>query len=185
MINKWKTLKSELVLNEKWYRVRKETVEVEPGKIIDDYYLGVFNDIVLIVALTEDRQIPLVRQYKHGAGDIITELPAGYIDDNEDPLSAAQRELKEETGYTSPTWHKLGHFYKNPTKTRGENLHLYLALDAQKTADQQLDENEHIEVTVTPLQRALAQAQQGSIQGSDSALALFLTSQFLIVDKKV
>jgi len=89
MIEKWKLLDSELVLDDKWYRVRKDTVEIKPGKVVDDYYLGIFNDIVLIVALTADQQIPLVRQYKHGAGEILTELPAGYMDDGEEPLAAA------------------------------------------------------------------------------------------------
>ena len=147
MIEKWKLISSEFVLDEKWYQVRKDMVEIKPGKIVDDYYLGIFNDIVLIVALTADQQIPLVRQYRHGAGEVLTELPAGYMEDKEDdPLTAAQRELQEETGFIAPTWHKLGVFFKNSAKTRGDNVHLFLALDAKKTTDQKLDENENIEV---------------------------------------
>lgn len=179
MIEKWKLLDSELVLNEKWYRVRKDTVEIKLGKVIDDYYLGIFNDIVLIVALTADQQIPLVRQYKHGAGEILTELPAGYMDDGEEPLAAAQRELREETGFTAPTWHKLGVFFKNSAKTKGDNVHLFLALAAKETTNQELDENENIEVIMTPFEEAVSMAWSGNIKGSDSALALLLAERKL------
>jgi len=176
-IKKWKVLDSDLVLNEKWYRVRRDTVEIEPGKIIDDYYLGLFNDVALVVALTANQHLPLVRQYKHGAGEILLELPAGYIDGGEQPLAAAKRELREETGFTAPTWQKLGTFYKNSAKARGDNVHLFLALNAEKTTDQQLDENENIEIVVTPFAKAVAMAGWGQIEGSDSALGLLLAER--------
>lgn len=180
MINRWKLIDSELVLNEKWYRVRKDTVEIKPGKIVDDYYLGLFNDIVLIVALTADQQIPLVRQYKHGAGEIITELPAGYIDDGEKPLAAAQRELREETGFTASSWHELGVFYKNSAKTKGDNVHLFLALEAKRTTNQELDENENIEVIIKSFKEAVEMVWEGKAKGSDSALAILLAEKKLL-----
>ncbi len=179
MIEKWKLLDSELVLNEKWYRVRKDTIEIRPGCIIDDYYLGIFNDIVLIVAVTIERRILLVRQYKHGAGEILTELPAGYMDDGEEPLAAAQRELKEETGFTARAWHKLGVFFKNSAKTKGDNVHLFLALDARKTVGQELDENENIEVVMIPFAEAISMVWDGTMKGSDSALTLLLAERKL------
>lgn len=177
MLKKWKLLDSELVLNEKWYQVRKDTVEVKPGKIINDYYLSLSNDIVLIVALTADKKIPLVRQYKHGAGEILIELPGGYVDDNEEPLAAAQRELREETGFTATIWHSLGDFYKNSGKTKGGRTHLFLALNASRTSSQKLDDNEIIEVIMTPFKKALADAWQGNIEGEDSTLALLLADK--------
>ncbi len=175
MIKPWKLLKSEWALNEKWYKVRRDTVEIKPGKIIDDYFLAVFEDIVIILAITPDGQVPLVRQYKHGAGEIIAELPAGYIDKGEtDPLVAAKRELQEETGFTSDDWEHLGYFYKNSTKAEGNNVHIYLANDAQKTAEQNLDENEDIEVILKPFSEALQMAKSGELKGIDTVLALML-----------
>lgn len=179
MPRKWKLLHSEFVLNEKWYRVRRDTVEIKPGRIVDDYYLGVFNDIVMVVALTADRRVPLVRQYKHGAGEIILELPAGYVDNGEDPLAAAQRELSEETGFTAPTWHQLGTFLKHPSKTVGDNVHMFLALDARQTAVQRPDEHEDIEVVMMPFARAVAAAWDGTLRQDDTALALLLASHKL------
>ncbi len=175
MIKPWKLLKSEWALNEKWYKVRRDTVEIKPGKIIDDYFLAIFNDIVIILAITPENNVVLVRQYKHGAGEIIMELPAGYMDDGEDnPLQAAKRELQEETGFTSDDWEYLGYFYKNSTKAKGDNTHLYLAKNAQKTADQQFDENEDIEVLIKPFSEALAMAKSGELQGVDTVLAILL-----------
>ncbi len=178
-MRKWKLLHSEFVLNERWYRVRKDTVEVRPGHIVDDYYLGVFNDIVLVVAVTADKHIPLVRQYKHGAGEIVLELPAGYMENGEDPLTAAKRELREETGFTAATWHTLGVFFKNSAKTSGDNIHLFLALDARKTDQQHLDENEEIEVVMTPFAEAVSLAWSGKLQAGDTVLALLLAEKEL------
>lgn len=179
MMRKWKLLHSEFVLNEPWYRVRKDTIEVHPGHVLDDYYLGIFNDIVLVVAVTADKCIPLVRQYKHGAGEILLELPAGYMEQSEDPLTAAKRELREETGFTAATWRKLGVFFKNPAKARGDNVHLFLALGAKKTSDQQLDENEEIEVVMTPFAEAVSLAWSGKLHASDTVLALLLAEKEL------
>ena len=179
MIRPWKLLKSEWALNEKWYKVRKDTVEVRPGKILDDYYVGVSNDIVMVLAITEDGIVPLVRQYKHGLSQIITELPAGYMEDGEDPLESAKRELKEETGYESDDWSKLGYFIKSAGKTVGGNIYLYLAKNAKKTSSQDLDDTEDIEIIEKPFQEVLQMAKSGELQGIDTVLALLLAEEKL------
>ncbi len=177
MPHKWKLLHSEWILKEKWYKVRKDTVEVKPGLILDDYFLGVFGNIVLIVALTSNNNVVLVRQYKHGAGKILLEIPAGYLNEQEDPLVAAQRELLEETGYSSTTWESLGFFQQNPTKAVGNGIHIFLANNVEKTADQHLDATENIEVVTMPFAQALQAIHQGEIQVAGSALALLLAEQ--------
>ena len=179
MITPWKLLKSDWVLQNKWYSIRKDKVEVRPGKILEDYYLGVWNDIVMILAITEDGIVPFVRQYKHGISKIITELPAGYMEDGEDPLEAAKRELLEETGYESDDWSKLGYFIKSAGKTVGGNIYLYLAKNAKKTSDQHLDDTEDIEVIEKSFQEALSMAKSGELQGIDTVLALLLAEEKL------
>ncbi len=179
MIHKWKLLESEWVLQNKWYNVRKDTLEVRSGRIIDDYYLGVFPNVAIVVAVTPDNMIPLVRQYKHGAEDILTELPAGYMDEGEEPLAAAKRELQEETGYTSDEWEQLTYVLRNPSRLRGDNINIFLARNAQKTTAQALDDNEDIEVMLKPFSEALAMAKSGEIQGIDSVLGLLLAAEKL------
>ncbi len=176
-IKPWKLINSEMVLDEKWYRVRKDTVEVRPDRIIDDYYIGLFNDIVLILALTPDNNVPLVRQYKHRAGEILLELPAGYMDPGEEPLHAAQRELQEETGFTAKDWQYFGCFISNSAKSKGNNVHIFLARNAVQTHSQNLDPNEDIEIVTIPFQDAIKKALNHEIKGSDSVLALLLTEK--------
>lgn len=174
MIKKWKLLSSKWVLQNKWYNVRQDTLEVRPGRVIDDYFVGVFPDIVMILALTDNGLVPLVRQYKHGMQDIITELPAGYIDKDEDPLDSAKRELREETGYESNDWTKLGYFVKSAGNAMGGNIYIYLAKSAKKTSSQDFDDNEDIEVIEKPFAEALAIAKSGELKGIDTVLGILL-----------
>lgn len=175
MLRKWKIVSSSWALDEKWFKVRKDVVEIAPGKIIDDYFVSIFPDIVMTIALTEDGLVPLVRQYKHGVGDLITELPAGAVDEGEDPLVAAKRELKEETGFIAASWEKIGQLVRNPAKSEGNLLHVYLARGAEKTGEQRLDENENIEVMMKPYAEVLAMAKSGELQGADTVVALLLS----------
>ena len=82
----------------------------------------------VIVALDADNRVCLLRQYRHATGGWITELPAGKLDNNEDPLLCAQRELAEEAGVTARRWDKLGDFYSSPGVLT-EVIHVYLARD--------------------------------------------------------
>ncbi|HLC49347.1 MAG TPA: NUDIX hydrolase [Candidatus Andersenbacteria bacterium] len=178
MVQKWKVLDSQWALNEKWYKVRRDTLEIKPDQVID-YYIGIFPDVVMTIAVTPDNNVLLVRQYKHGVGDVIIELPAGVIDEGEDPLDAAKRELREETGYVASQWQELGYFSRTPGKSRGGNVRIYLANNASKTGDQEFDENEDIEVILKPFPKALAMAKNGELQGIDTVLGLFLAEEKL------
>lgn len=183
-IRKWKTLGSKIVFDHRWYKVCQEKVEVEPGKVYDDYFMGIFPNIVLIVAITKDKRMLLVRQYKHGAGEILLEVPAGYIDKKETPIKAAKRELLEETGFTSKNWTKLGFFYSNPTKERGNGIYIYLAKNAGKTTEPKNDEMENIEVQQIAIKDVVKMIKENKIKvtGGVAAilLSLFLTKRFRV-----
>ena len=178
-IKKWKTLSSEMILDNKWHKVQKDKVEVRPGYILDDYFLDISNDIVIIFAITKNNKVPLVRQYKHGAQEILLELPAGYMDDNEDPLASAKRELLEETGFESAKWKQLAFYYKNPTKSRGSNIYIFLAKEAKQTNKQNLDITEDIEIQITEFEKVKAMALSNEIKVGDSKLAILLAEKEL------
>lgn len=106
MIKKWKTLESKVIAQLGYFQIRSERCLLPDQREMPKYYIMDFGDWVHILPITADNQIVMLRQYRHAAGDIFLELPGGAVDSHkkEEPLLAAQRELQEETGYTSSGW---------------------------------------------------------------------------------
>ncbi len=173
-IQKWKILKSQLAFNHYWCKVRQDEVELPNGKIIDDYFVIIKPDVALILPITTNQEIVFVRQYRHGVGEILLELPAGTFDPTkESPEIAAIRELKEETGYTVSKITKLATLYDNPVKDTNK-LHLFLAENVMESGQQELDVTEEIEVVLIPVASVLDKITTGEICVSGSISALFL-----------
>lgn len=126
---------------------------------------------VVIVALTADNEVRLVKQFRAGTEDWVIELPAGSLEVGEDPDLAAPRELLEETGDQAATWQKLGGFYSAPGILT-EYLHLYLATDLTPGPNQ-LEFDEHIELLTIPWAEVIAMISRGKIQDAKT-LAGFL-----------
>ena len=125
-IQPWKILNSQLVLDNPWCKVRRDEVELPSGQLIDDFFVNVRPDIVLILAVTQQQEIVFVRQYRHGVQDILLELPGGgFHSQLETSLSAAHRELEEETGYVAEQMRLLATLYDNPVKDTNK---IYLPL---------------------------------------------------------
>lgn len=125
-----------------------------------------------IVALTDSREILLLKQYRYAVGGFIWEIPAGTISGAEPPLECARRELTEETGYAAGTWKKLGEIIPVPGYS-DERIHLFLALDLEEKT-QNLDEDEILAVHKISCEEVLAMAAGGKIQDAKTLSALFL-----------
>ncbi|MFZ6744497.1 NUDIX hydrolase [Undibacterium sp. JH2W] len=95
-------------------------------------------------AQADDGRILTVKQFRYGAKKVCIELPGGVIDEGETALLAAQRELLEETGYTTTHWQSLGTMYANPAR-QTNSIHLFLATGLNLMGKQQLDVSEEIE----------------------------------------
>jgi len=141
---KWKTLSSEYLFNDLWFKVRKDICESPSGKIINPYYVYEFPEWATAFALTEDNKVIMVRQYRHPVGEVCLELPGGCVDDTDkDFQTAIGRELLEETGYTFSSYESLGKISPNPS-TNTNWMHMFLATGGKKVAEQKLDYNEEI-----------------------------------------
>src|SRR5919199_1982976 len=149
-IQKWKIINSQLVFDNQWCQVRRDEVELPNGKVIDDFFVNVRPDIVLVLAVTPQREIVFVRQYRHGVSEILLELPAGSFNSSrENSQTAAARELEEETGYVAEQMIQLATLYDNPVKDTNK-INLFLAENAQPSGRQQLDVTEDIEIVLIP-----------------------------------
>jgi len=121
----FKLEKSEILFSGKVFDLKVDEIKYESGnKGIRE--VAVHNGGAVVVPVKDDGKIILVKQYRYPFDKVLLELPAGKLDRNEDPLTAAQRELKEETGYTTDKISKLGAIYTTPGFCT-EVLHIYLA----------------------------------------------------------
>ncbi|MFN8289474.1 MAG: NUDIX hydrolase [Chitinophagaceae bacterium] len=145
---KWKTLSSEYLFNDRWFKVRKEVCETPEGKIVDPYYVYEFPTWVGAVPVTEDGKVVMVKQYRHALGEVCIEIPGGCVDDTDQSFEeAVAREIREETGYAFTSYEYLGRISPNPS-TNNNLLHMFLARGGKKVTEQQLDGNEEIEVVL-------------------------------------
>lgn len=134
---------------------------------------------VTIVAILADRRLLLVRQYRHAAGEALLELPAGTLDRQpdgsiEERLSAAKRELTEETGYRAAEWRELATFFTAPGFA-SELMTMYLATTVSPDPEHKgPDPDERLELEHLPFDEALALAQSGQIRDAKTIVGLYM-----------
>ena len=134
-------------------------------------------DWINVIALTTEKKIVLVEQYRYGTEVQTLELPGGVCDPGETPLVTSKRELLEETGFSAKEWVYLGNVSSNPAMMTN-HTHTYLAKGCVKTHDQKLDGNERINVHEIPLEEFLDLVRSGEIDHSlvVAAIAKFMLS---------
>lgn len=149
---RWEVLESTYLHQRPWLTVRQDRVRLSSGRTIDDYYVQEFPHWVNVLAITEERHAVLIRQYRHGLGEVSWELPAGVLDEGESLLDGAQRELLEETGYSGGTWTPLMELSANPA-LQNNISYSFLAEGVSLSGTQHLDPTEEITVHLMPLDR--------------------------------
>ncbi len=147
---KWKMLSSEYISNHQYFTARKDKCETPDGKIIDEYFVVELPGTVCGLALTEEGEVLMVRQYRYPIEETLIEIPGGFIDENETHEEAMRRELKEETGYEFSSFTEVGKIAANPG-VLNNFTYLFLAQGGKKTSEQKLDKNEELEIELISL----------------------------------
>jgi 8-oxo-dGTP pyrophosphatase MutT (NUDIX family) len=158
--------------------VRLDRCELPNGAHLEATVLE-YADWVTVLALTRRLEAVLIRQYRHGVQKVIEELPGGAMDrEDASPLEAARRELREETGYTSERFVQIGCVSPNPAN-QTNRIYSFLALEAERTAAQDLDEGEDIEVLLKPFDEIVRMAKAGELLQSMQVSAVFFALTYL------
>jgi 8-oxo-dGTP pyrophosphatase MutT (NUDIX family) len=175
----WTVLSSKFVIDTPWLRLRRDEVALPNGTHLAEYFVRESRGFTIVVALTPERDVVLVRQYKHGAGEELLELPAGSIDPGETPEACAVRELAEETGYASPTpLERIGTYVTDSTNS-DSRWHLYLARDVVVVGAQDLDVTEEIDVETVSLAELRAMLRDGRFSVSPHVAAAYAAMDYL------
>lgn len=172
-VKPWKVLESSYFRP----RFRIDKCELGNGNLLDATIFE-FRSWANIMALTKTGEVVMVRQYRHGVCDVLLEFPGGVVEDGEDPLDGAKRELLEETGYTASQFIQIGALYPNPA-LQTNTLYCYLAIDAEKVSGQSLDAGEDIEVHLMPLDELVELAKRGEFPHALMNSVLFSVLAYL------
>jgi 8-oxo-dGTP pyrophosphatase MutT (NUDIX family) len=165
-LDKWSVVSSETIHADRWLNVRADTCVTTKGETVSPYYVLDYPDWVQVVAITDDDQIVLIRQYRHAAADVLLELPGGTVDPQDDnPEQAMRRELLEETGFSADEFRHVISLSPNPA-THTNMVHTYLALGARLTGAQNTDPGEDIGVELMPVSAVIAGLPSGLFQQS-------------------
>lgn len=169
---KWKVLESTYLFNEPWLTVRKDKCETPGGKIIPSFYVNEYPDWANAFCLTKEGKVVMVKQYRHGIGEVGIELPGGVVEEEETGEEGVKRELLEETGYVFEKVEYLGKISANPSTTNNL-MHMYLATGGEKVAEQNLDEAEEVEVVYMTIDEVKQLVRENKIVQSLHANCIF------------
>lgn len=170
----WKTLSSKVIYDNPWMTVLEDRV-INPSGGENDYgHIRFKTTAVAIVPIDDADNTWLVGQDRYTLGEYSWELPMGGAPKNEDPLDAAKRELKEETGLSAENWTELMRLHTSNSITDEAGL-VYVATGLQQ-GEADFEETENIEIRKLPLSEAIAMARSGAITDAISVAALLCLS---------
>lgn len=164
-MKKWPTLETKNILKAHVFRYLQVRRQSPTSREVGEFDIVQCSNWVNIIAITPDKKIVLIKQFRHGTEEYTTEIPGGAINHGEVSLVGAKRELLEETGYTSNNWKSIGKLDVNPAFMTN-TCEVFLAMDAEKTDSQNLDPFEEIEVFLEDIKNIPELVKRGEITHS-------------------
>jgi 8-oxo-dGTP pyrophosphatase MutT (NUDIX family) len=158
----WKYLSSSEVADFRVVKIRRDRYLFHPAQRECDFVVCDSADWTMVIPITSDGRVVLIRQYRHGVREVVLEIPGGLLDDGESPEQAAVRELREETGYESESIRVLSRLLPNPS-INNATMHVAVAEGCRPIARQNLDPLEQIEVVLRPLAEIPAMIASGEL----------------------
>ncbi len=158
------------------FRLRRERFRSRRSGQTHDFFVMHLADAVNVIALTPDRQVVLVRQFRAGSGRDSLEPPGGLLEPGEDPAEAGARELLEETGYAGDPAVFLGSAWSNPS-ILSSKISVILITNARRVAEPRPDVGEEVSVELTPADSIPPMIRDGRIDHALSVMGLLLWLQ--------
>ncbi len=174
----WETVRSTYIVESPFLRLRRDCLRLPDGTLIDDYYVREGRAFAVIFAMTPDRRVVLVRQFRYGIGRFLLELPSGVIEQDEDPSHCASRELAEETVYVGEGITHLTTLLVDPSNAT-TTMHLHLVRDARPTVSQRCEPAEEIQVELATLREVRESVRNGAIDGMGQVASIHFALDFL------
>lgn len=169
----WTVERREVVISDRWIHVESQTVKTGAGAVLDPYYILTYPDWAVCLALTENDELVMVRQYRHGTTSVALELPGGCVDpEDASPAAAAARELLEETGYGGGELFYVGALGAN-SALQTNRIQIAVMKGAQKIAPPRLETGEELSVELVPLAEVIPLVVAGGMEQSMHVAALF------------
>lgn len=179
--NPWRRQGSKLIYSNPWITVREDSV-ISPGGVPGIYGVVEARVATGVVALTDDLQIYLVGQYRYPVEEYSWEIPEGGAELSEDPMTAAQRELQEETGLTAQHWEQLGGEVHLSNCFSAERGILYLARGLTQGRSRP-DHTEQLQVKMVPFRECLEMVDRGEVKDSLTIIAVLRVARLVGVDR--
>ena len=159
---RWKKLGARTVAHTRIFDVQSVDYQHPHRAKAQDFSVISAPDWVNVIALTPERHLVLVRQFRYGTDDFSVEIPGGVMDAGEAAIAAGRRELQEETGFVGTKARLLGTVHPNPAM-QNNRCHLVLVEDAHRSAKLDWDPDEEFEIMTRPVEEVYAMAYHGGI----------------------